>query len=64
MKLSDLKEAPYNPRDISEEALSLEGVLVPLTSEFNEILFRQAGFKCYDCFWRWMNFAGWVLIKD
>ncbi len=54
----------YTKDSVERKALSLEGVLVPLTAEFNEILFRKAGFKYYDCFWRWMNFAGWVLIKD
>lgn len=54
----------YSKDSIERKSLSLEGVLVPLTAEFNEILFQKAGFKHYDCFWRWMNFAGWVLIKD
>lgn len=54
----------YSKDSVERKSLSLEGVLVPLTAEFNEILFRNAGFKYYDCFWRWMNFAGWVLIKD
>jgi len=54
----------YSHDSIERKALSLEGVLVPLTAEFNESLFRKAGFCYYDCFWRWMNFAAWILIKD
>lgn len=23
----------------------------------------RAGFKHVDCFWRWMNFGGWVAVK-
>jgi len=38
-------------------------VLVPVTAEWNEGLLRQTGFQQVDCFWRWMNFAGWVGVK-
>jgi tRNA (cmo5U34)-methyltransferase len=44
-------------------ALSLEGVLVPVTAAWNEYLLRSAGFSHVDCFWRWMNFAAWVAVK-
>ena len=45
------------------EGSSLEGVLVPVTASWNEELLAKAGFKQIDCFWRWMNFAGWIAIK-
>jgi len=55
-------ENGYSYEEINRKALMLEGVLVPVTSAWNEELLRQAGFES-DCFWRWMNFAGWVAYK-
>jgi tRNA (cmo5U34)-methyltransferase len=54
----------YSREDIDRKRLSLEGVLVPVTARWNEDLLRSAGFAEVDCFWRWMNFAGWVAIKS
>lgn len=60
----DLKGANgYSPEQIERKRLSLEGVLVPVTAKWNEDLLHSAGFKQMDCFWRWMNFAGWIAIK-
>lgn len=53
----------YSRESIARKAASLEGVLVPVTAEMNEQMLRSAGFREVDCFWRWMNFAGWVAIK-
>lgn len=53
----------YSAESIDRKALSLEGVLVPVTSAWNEELIRQGGFRHIDCFWRWMNFAGWIAVK-
>ncbi len=53
----------YSKDDIDRKKLSLSGVLVPITAKWNESLLRSAGFSEIDCFWRWMNFAGWVAIK-
>lgn len=61
----DLKhENGYSNDSIERKRLSLEGVLVPVTAEWNEDLLRSAGFKHIDCFWRWMNFAGWLAVKE
>lgn len=54
----------YSQEQISSKRQALEGVLVPLTAQWNEDLFRRAGFTQIDCCWRWMNFAGWVVLKD
>ena len=54
----------YSREDIDRKRLSLEGVLVPVTAHWNEDLLRAAGFSEVDCFWRWMNFAGWIAIKS
>jgi tRNA (cmo5U34)-methyltransferase len=53
----------YSQEEIDRKRYSLEGVLVPLTAQWNEQMLRAAGFKYTDCFWRWMNFAGWVAVK-
>lgn len=53
----------YSPEQIERKRLSLEGVLVPVTARWNEDLLQSAGFSQVDCFWRWMNFAGWIALK-
>jgi tRNA (cmo5U34)-methyltransferase len=53
----------YTQDAIERKRLSLRGVLVPATARWNEDLLRSAGFGQIDCFWRWMNFAGWVAVK-
>jgi tRNA (cmo5U34)-methyltransferase len=53
----------YTADDIARKRMSLEGVLVPVTAKWNEQLLQSAGFCEVDCFWRWMNFAGWVAVK-
>lgn len=53
----------YSQEQIQRKRLSLEGVLVPVTARWNEEMLRTVGFKQIDCFWRWMNFAGWVAVK-
>jgi len=57
------KEAGYSAEEVERKKLSLEGVLVPVTAGWNEEFLRAAGFREVDCFWRWMNFAGWVAVK-
>lgn len=54
----------YSAEQIERKRLSLEGILVPVTAHWNEELLRMSGFQQVDCFWRWMNFAGWIAIKD
>ena len=48
----------------SMDRASLEGVLVPVTAEWNEAMLHAAGFRQVECFWRWMNFAGWLAIRE
>ena len=57
------QDSGYSQEEIERKRLSLQGRLVPVTAAWNEELLRQAGFRQVDCFWRWMNFAGWVAIK-
>lgn len=53
----------YSQKQINRKKLSLEGTLVPLPASVNEDFLRRVGFKQIDCFWRWLNFAGWVAVK-
>lgn len=53
----------YSWEDIDRKRLSLEGVLVPVTASMNEAFLKSAGFTHLDCFWRALNFAGWIAVK-
>lgn len=53
----------YTQEQIQSKRKSLEGVLVPITARWNEDMLKQAGFRKIDCFWRCLNFAGWIAIK-
>lgn len=53
----------YSVEEIESKRRALQGVLVPLTARRNEEMLAEAGFNQIDCFWRWMNFAGWVALK-
>lgn len=53
----------YTEVQIKTKRKSLEGVLVPITAKWNEDLLHSVGFKHIDCYWRSLNFAGWVAIK-
>jgi len=57
-------ENGYTAEEIERKRLSLEGVLVPVTAHWNEELLFMAGFRQVDCFWRWMNFAAWIAVKE
>jgi len=54
----------YTQEQIDRKRLALEGVLVPVTAAWNEDLLKGAGFRQVDCFWRHLNFAGWLAVKD
>lgn len=53
----------YTPEQINTKRKSLEGILVPVTSDWNQDLLKNSGFSSIDCFWRNLNFAGWIAIK-
>lgn len=57
------RENGYEESLIQNKRKSLEGVLVPLTAEFNEKMLRNSGFQKVDCFWRCLNFSGWIAVK-
>jgi len=53
----------YSQSKIDTKRKSLEHVLCPLTAQWNETMLLEAGFQTVECFWRWMNFAGWIAIR-
>lgn len=53
----------YSEEEILRKKASLEGVLVSLTAHHNEELLRRAGFRYVDCYYRWLNFAGWIAVR-
>ena len=53
----------YTEEQILRKKLSLEGVQVPVTSNWNVDLLHQAGFRCVDTYWRYLNFVGYIAIK-
>ena len=53
----------YSQEEIDRKKLSLEGALVPVTAKWNEEMLRMSGWSQVDCFWRWMNFGGWIALK-
>ena len=57
-------ENGYTHEKIQKKRKSLEGVLVPVTSSWNVELLRKSGFQNIDCFWRNLNFAGYIAIKQ
>ena len=57
------REHGYTEDQIQRKRLSLEGVLVPQTPNGNEEMLSNAGFKA-ECFWRCLNFAGWLAVKS
>ena len=57
-------ENQYTQEQIQSKRKSLEGVLVPVTEQWNIDLLKSAGFRKIECFWRYLNFAGWLAVKD
>ena len=54
----------YSYEDIQRKRASLEGVLVPMTHDWNVQMLRQVGFTNIDCYYRNLNFEGLICIKD
>jgi tRNA (cmo5U34)-methyltransferase len=57
-------ENGYGRDEIDRKRLALEGVLVPVTAKWNEDLLRAAGFREIECFWRFLNFCGWIAVRE
>lgn len=52
----------YSREDIERKRMAMEGVLVPLEPSWLARSLLRAGFQHVDCFWRWMNFGGWIAL--
>lgn len=57
------KKHGYTDEQIKRKKLSLQGVMQPFSARKNEELLKKAGFKDFECFWKHLNFAGWICIK-
>ena len=53
----------YSTQEIRDKRMKLEGVLVPVTNQFNIDLLKQAGFTKIDIFWKDLNFIGYIVMK-
>ena len=58
------KNHGYTDEQINRKRLSLQGVMQPFSAKQNEQLLHKAGFEKIECFWRHLNFAGWICIKN
>jgi tRNA (cmo5U34)-methyltransferase len=57
------REHQYTNEQIESKRKSLEGVLVPITSDWNIDILHDAGFRQVDVFWRYLNFVGYIALK-
>ena len=53
----------YSEDQIQNKRKSLSGVLVPVTASENKNFLKECGFRKIECFWRCLNFAGWIAFK-
>lgn len=60
-------KVPADRADFARSMLNLLSMDFDIHTKYADVLrfnsFRRAGFGQVDCFWRWMNFAGWVAVK-
>lgn len=59
---ADKRRAGYTDEEVRRKRLALQGVMVPLTAEWNESMLRSAGFRSVECVWRRLNFAAWLAL--
>lgn len=53
----------YSPKQIADKRESLKGVMEPLTESENIAMLYNAGFNSVECFYRCLNFGGWLAVK-
>lgn len=53
----------YTQENIKIKRKSLEGVLVPVQHSWNIEMLKNAGFKEIECYWRYLNFVGYIAKK-
>ncbi len=57
------KKQGYSEFEIAQKREALENVLIPYTYEENKKMILDAGFKHFDCIFKWINFATFIAIK-
>jgi tRNA (cmo5U34)-methyltransferase len=57
------KTQGYSEFEIAQKREALENVLIPYTYEENKKMIEDAGFKHFDCIFKWVNFATFITIK-
>jgi tRNA (cmo5U34)-methyltransferase len=57
------KERGYSDLEIARKREALEKVLIPFSSQGNEKLLRQAGFKAIEKIFQWFNFTSFAALK-
>ena len=57
------KAAGLTDEMILEKSRSLRGILIPQTFEDNITMLQNIGFTTIECFFKWLNFAGFIAIK-
>lgn len=60
----DFKKAKgYSEFEIAQKREALENVLIPYSYDENKKMIKDAGFKEFDCLFKWVNFATFIAIK-
>jgi len=57
------KTQGYSEFEIAQKREALENVLIPYTYEENKRMILDAGFKHFDCIFKWINFSTFIAIK-
>ncbi len=57
------KNQGYSEFEISQKREALENVLIPYSYDENKKMILDAGFKQFDCIFKWINFATFIAIK-
>jgi len=57
------KKQGYSEFEIAQKREALENVLIPYSYEENKKMILDAGFKHFDCIFKWINFATFIAIK-
>ena len=57
------KEQGYSEFEIAQKREALENVLIPYSYDENKKMILDAGFKSFDCLFKWINFGTFIAIK-
>jgi tRNA (cmo5U34)-methyltransferase len=57
------KNQGYSEFEIAQKREALENVLIPYSYDENKQMIIDAGFKQFDCIFKWINFATFIAIK-